>query len=276
MLVTSKELLAEAKRKGCAIPAPNFVGLDMARWLVEAAEKKGLPLVLSFAETHIDSMIPLEDAAAMGRWYAEQASVPVVLHFDHGFTIPTIKKAIDCGFSSVMIDASSESFEENVRRTKEVIEYAHAHGVSVEAEIGHVGSGENYENHELTESQLTTVEEAKAFVAATGVDSLAVSIGTAHGAYKGVPEINFERLAQLAAAVDVPLVLHGGSSSGDDNLKKCSLGGIAKINIHTDLIVAAANEIHAAAPNNYMDTQDCAKKGIQACLEHYFDVFETK
>ena len=276
MLVTSKELLGRAKADGCAVPAPNFITMDMVRWLVESAEKRNLPVILSFAETHIDSQITLEDAALIGLKYGRQAKVPVVLHFDHGFTFDAIKKAIDLGFTSVMIDASSQSFEENVKRTREVIEYAHARGVSVEAEIGHVGSGENYENHQLTQSQLTTVEEARAFVEATGVDSLAVSIGTAHGAYKGTPEINFDRLAQLADAVDVPLVLHGGSSSGDENLKKCSLGGIAKINIFTDLIVAAQQQADAAKPTNYMDLQKYAKQGVQECLEHYYDVFETR
>ena len=276
MLVTSKELFKKAQEGKFAIPAPNFIDLESLRWHVETAERHNLPLILALAEAHIGENITLEDAALVGKKYAEEAKVPVVLHLDQGTTPEVIKKAIDLGFSSVMIDASQDTFEENVRKTKEIIDYAHPKGVVVEAEIGHVGAGENYENHETSDSQYTTVEEAKKFAEETGVDSLAISIGTAHGMYKGIPEINFDRLKEIAAAVDTPLVLHGGSSSGDENLNRCATNGITKINIFSDLLVAAKEEIDNNKPETYLDVKALSKQGMQKCLEHYYAVFETR
>ena len=276
MLVTSKELFKKAQEGKFAIPAPNFIDLESLRWHVETAERHNLPLILALAEAHIGENITLEDAALVGKKYAEEAKVPVVLHLDHGTTPEVIKKAIDLGFSSVMIDASQDTFEENVRKTKDIIDYAHPKGVVVEAEIGHVGAGENYENHETSDSQYTTVEEAKKFAGETGVDSLAISIGTAHGMYKGIPEINFDRLKEIAAAVDTPLVLHGGSSSGDENLNRCATNGITKINIFSDLLVAAKEEIDNNKPETYLDVKALSKQGMQKCLEHYYAVFETR
>ena len=276
MLVTSKELFKKAQEGKFAIPAPNFIDLESLRWHVETAERHNLPLILALAEAHIGENITLEDAALVGKKYAEEAKVPVVLHLDHGTTPEVIKKAIDLGFSSVMIDASQDTFEENVRKTKDIIDYAHPKGVVVEAEIGHVGAGENYENHETSDSQYTTVEEAKKFAEETGVDSLAISIGTAHGMYRGIPEINFDRLKEIAAAVDTPLVLHGGSSSGDENLNRCATNGITKINIFSDLLVAAKEEIDNNKPETYLDVKALSKQGMQKCLEHYYAVFETR
>ena len=276
MLVTSKEMFEKAREGGYAIPAPNFIDLESLRWHVETAEKLNVPLILPLAEAHIGENITLEDAALVGKKYAAAAKVPVVLHLDHGTDPEIINKAVDLGFTSVMIDASMDSFEENVRRTKEIIAYAHARGAVVEAEIGHVGAGENYENHDESDSQYTTVEEAKRFVEETGVDSLAISIGTAHGMYKGIPEINFDRLKEIAAAIDTPLVLHGGSSSGDENLKKCAVNGISKINIFSDLLAAAMKALEEAPPKTYLDVKELSKKGMQDCLEHYYSVFETK
>ena len=276
MLVTSKELFKKAQEGKFAIPAPNFIDLESLRWHVETAERHNLPLILALAEAHIGENITLEDAALVGKKYAEEAKVPVVLHLDHGTTPEVIKKAIDLGFSSVMIDASQDTFEENVRKTKDIIDYEHPKGVVVEAEIGHVGAGENYEHHETSDSQYTTVEEAKKFAEETGVDSLAISIGTAHGMYKGIPEINFDRLKEIAAAVDTPLVLHGGSSSGDENLNRSATNGITKINIFSDLLVAAKEEIDNNKPETYLDVKALSKQGMQKCLEHYYAVFETR
>lgn len=276
MLVTSKELFQKAQKNHFAIPAPNFIDLESLRWHVETAEKLNLPLILALAEAHIGENITLEDAALVGKKYAEKSSVPVVLHLDHGTTPEVIKKAIDLGFSSVMVDASQYPFEENVRRTKEIVEYAHKKGVVVEAEIGYVGANENFEGHEGKDSRYTTVEEAKKFTEQTNVDSLAISIGTAHGIYKGVPKINFERLKEIRAEVETPLVLHGGSSSGDDNLNRCALEGITKINIFSDLLVAAKKEIDSNPLESYLEVKKAAKKGMQQCLEHYYNVFETK
>ncbi len=279
MLVTSKEMFEHAREHGYAIPSANFIDIDSLKWHVEVAEELGFPLILSLAEAHIGPSITLEDAAIMGRKYAEQASVPVVLHLDHGTTPELIKQAIDLGFTSVMIDASTESFEENVRITKDIIDYAHKHGVVVEAEIGHVGVGENIgaaESAGADDSQYTTVESAVAFAEQTDVDSLAISIGTAHGLYQGIPKINFERLQEIASAIPTPLVLHGGSSSGDENLNRCAKNGISKINIYTDFLVAAQKEIEENNCENYLQARALARAGMKQCLKHYYSVFATQ
>lgn len=276
MLVNSKEVLLEAKKGGYAVPAPDFIDLDSARAYCKTAEKLGKPVILSFAQAHSE-VISLHEAALIGKFMAQEVSVPVVLHLDHGTDIPFIKEAIDLGFTSVMIDASMMDFETNVKMTKEVVEYAHARNVTVEAEIGHVGSGENYENHDNSDSIYTTKEEAKKFVELTDVDSLAVSIGTAHGIYKGgKPALSFDTLHDIRDEVSVPLVLHGGSGTGDDNLKRCAKEGISKINVFTDFLVSAMNQISEDKPKDYLALKASSNKGMMNTLEHYYGVFETK
>lgn len=275
MLVSSKELFKYANKENFAIPATNFIDLDSARSYVETAEKLNKPLILAFAESHME-IISLEEAAVIGKYLAEKSVAPVVLHLDHGETEEVIKRAIDLGFSSVMIDASQDEIEENIRKTKKIVSYAHSKGVVVEAEIGHVGSGVNYETSEKTDSIYTEVADAIRFAKETNVDSLAVSIGTAHGFYKGTPEINFERLKEIHEAIDTPLVLHGGSSSGDTNLEKCATSGIRKINIFTDFLTAAINKINSEKPEDYISLKQLANEGMKETLIHYFNVFHTK
>lgn len=274
MIVTSKELFKEARRKQFAIPAPNYVDQNSAATHIAVAEKLGLPVILAFAEAH-QCYLPFDEAIEIGRFYAEKAKVPVVLHLDHGQTKELIFQAIDAGFKSVMIDASAESFDENVRQTKEIVAYAHLRGAVVEAEIGHVGGGDEYKDAGHCDNIYTTVEEAKRFAQMTEVDSLAISIGTAHGAYKGMPVIDFERLAQIRDAIETPLVLHGGSSSGDENLNRCAEGGISKINIYTDLVVAAFNKAKLSGAKGYFELRDAQCQGMAECLEHYYEIFRT-
>lgn len=279
MLVTTKEMFAKSREKGFAIVAPDYWDSNSCKTYVETAEKLGVPVILSFAQAHQD-MLSLEEAYTLGRFYGEKASVPVAVHLDHGQDFETIKKAVDMGFTSVMIDASAQPYEVNVARTKEVCDYAHAHGVVVEAELGHVGSGdvitsENMEALHDDKSIYTEVETAKKFVAETGVDSLAVSIGTSHGLYKGTPVIDFERLHELRKEVPVPLVLHGGSGSGDENLERCATEGISKINVFTDFTVAA---IEASKKEDYVNWYRLLKNANDAIsnkLEFYFKLFHT-
>ena len=230
MLVASKELLDKARAEGYAIPSPDFVDSNSVRAFAQVADELHAPLILSFAEVHLEQM-SVEEAALLGRFYAERADAPVALHLDHGTRMDVIEEAIARGFTAVMIDASSADLAENIRRTREVCELAHARGVTVEAEIGHVGTETEGNPHAVSESVYTEVDSAVELVAATGVDSLAVSVGTAHGAYKGTPHINFEHLGELRDALAVPLVLHGGSGSGDDNLTRCAQCGVAKVNL---------------------------------------------
>ncbi len=272
MLVTSKEMLERAKVGGYALVAPDYYDNNSCRAFVQVAEELNKPLILSFAAEVHDSMLSLEEAALIGRYYAETAKVDIALHLDHGTKFDTIKKAIAYGFTSVMIDASSCDFEENVRRTKEVVEYAHARGVVVEAEIGHVGSGETYATDQ-DDSIYTEVEAAQKFVELTGVDSLAISIGTAHGHYKGTPVINFERLHEIRDALDIPLVLHGGSSSGDENLRRCATEGISKINVFTDFVVAAYEAAKNGNPKDWFELLHMSDEGIKNVLRHYYRVF---
>ncbi|RWR12155.1 class II fructose-bisphosphate aldolase [Siminovitchia fortis] len=274
MLVTSKGLFEIAMKQKFAIPATNFIDQNTLRAYIAVAEKRQLPLILSFAQAHHEVM-GLEEAAILGKYYAKKADVPIILHLDHGQDIDFVKKAIDLGFTSVMIDASQDPFADNVAKTKEVITYARPRGVVVEAEIGHVGSGDNYENHDHSESFYTATEDAKQFYEETDVDSLAISIGTAHGKYVGKPEINFERLNEIAHAVPIPLVLHGGSSTGDENLNRCASNNIVKINIFTDLMDAAVKNFTSDA-KNYFEVQEQLRSGIEKCLDHYYDVFQTK
>jgi len=275
MLVTSKEMLKKAKREGYAVIQPDFVDNDSARVYCEVAEKQNMPIILAWAESY-DKVISLEEAATIGLFYAKKSKAKVCLHLDHGASFATCKRAIDLGFTSVMIDASSDTFEENVRKTKEVVAYAHERGVVVEAEIGHVGSNGSAEAVTANESIYTEVQAAKDFVFLTDVDSLAVSIGTSHGAYKGTPVINFERLHELKEAIDIPLVLHGGSSSGDENLNRCATEGIAKINVFTDFLVAAHKATMAGKPDFYFAQKAMENKGMTEVMEHYLKVFETK
>lgn len=275
MLVSSKELYRAAREKNFAFPAANFIDQLSASAYVEMAEKRNLPLILAFAQVH-QQYLPYDEAIAIGKFYAAKAKVPVVLHLDHGTDSDFIFKAIESGFSSVMIDASSESLEENIRRTREIVKYAHLRGVVVEAEIGHVGEGSQYSDRDSSNNVYTTVEEAKIFAAQTEVDSLAISIGTAHGAYKGTPAIDFKRLEEIRNAIETPLVLHGGSSSGDENLHRCATGGISKINIYTDFVLAAYKTLNERGCTDYYAVRKALKDGMMACLDHYYNVFDTQ
>ena len=277
MLVNTREMLEDARKNGYALPAPDYVDLDSARVFMKIAEELGKPLLLSYPQV-LDKSLPLEEAAAIGLQIAKEAAVPVALHLDHGLDFDFVRRAIDCGFTSVMIDASAETFEENVRRTQEVTELAHRFDVTVEAEIGHVGQGSNYIDLEDSDTVYTTTAEAAAFAEETHVDSLAVSIGTVHGIYKNLqkPVLNFQRLHELAEAVKIPLVMHGGSGTGDENLHRCATEGIAKINIFTDLLTGAMNQIKKDNPPDYLTLKKSADQGMAEVLRHYYHVFEKE
>lgn len=275
MLVNTKKLFKVAQEKEFAIPAANFIDLDSARAYVEVAEERGLPLLLAFAQSHKD-IISLEEAAIIGKYFAEKAKVPIALHLDHGSDPEYIYKAIELGFKSVMIDASEKPFEDNIMISKEVANYAHKFDVTVEAELGHVGANDTSESEVLTDSIYTEVKDVIQFVEETGVDSLAVSIGTAHGIYKGEPKLSFDRLDEIYRMTDIPLVLHGGSSTGDSNLNKCATSGIVKINIYSDFINGAYQAINEGEPKDYIELKRLANEQMKWVLNHYYDVFETQ
>ena len=271
MLVTTKDMLAKAHEGGYAIPSPDFVDSNSIRAYAQVAGELHAPLILSFAEVHLEHL-SVEEAALLGKFYAERIDAPIALHLDHGVTMPVIEEAIKRGFTSVMIDASKEELSVNIQRTKEVCELAHAHGVTVEAEIGHVGTEEEDNDHALADNVYTEVAAAKELVEATGVDSLAVSVGTKHGSYKGEPHINFERLAELNEALGIPLVLHGGSGTGDENLARCARSGVAKVNLYTEFIVAARDTVYDQHPDSWPKMLHAGDEAMKDVLRRYYRV----
>ena len=239
MLVTMKEILDRAAQGNYGVAAPNVSSEFDARACLEVAEDLNSPLIL---DVFYGATSDIHLFGHLLRELAEQSSVPVCINLDHGGKKAEIIKAMQSGFTSVMIDRSSCDYETNVKVVKEIVEIAHSVGITVEAELGHVGRAANAEVD--TKSALTVPEEAKRFVEETGVDCLAVAIGTAHGAYpKGfVPHLDFARLAAIIEAVgqDYPLVLHGSSGMDNESLAKACTMGINKINIATELTQAAA------------------------------------
>lgn len=245
MLVTSKELLADARAKKYAVPGFDCVEDVMVRAVLETAESLRAPVFLMCLTADLEgngwAYVP-----GLVKAVADHHDVPVVLHLDHADRPETVARALDAGFTSVMIDGSKLPFEENVRLTRAVVEMARPRGVGVEGELGHVG-GMDLEATVRAQSILTEPDEVARFVAETGVDSLAVSIGTSHGVYESLPSLNIERLGELDAASPVPLVLHGGSGTPDDQIRQAVAHGISKMNIYADCRAAMGRGLQAAS-----------------------------
>ena len=218
----------------------NTVNLEMARGVLAAAEEQNAPVIIGTAEVLLPYG-PLEELSWLLLPMARRAKVPVVVHLDHGLHYETCRRALELGFTSVMYDCSTDPYEENVRKVREMVELAHSYGATVEAELGHVGDNPAEGSAPVSpEACYTSPEEARDFVEKTGVDALAVAVGTAHGAYRFPPKLDFDRISRIAQAVHVPLVLHGGSGLSDDDFREAIRRGIAKVNIFTDINVAGA------------------------------------
>ena len=251
MLVTMNDILPQAKKGHYAVGLFNAVTLELAQGIIAAAEETGSPVIFGTAEV----LLPynsLEDLAMILIPMAERAKVPVVVHLDHGLHKETCLKALKLGFSSIMYDCSTDTYENNCARVKEMADIAHSYGASIEGEIGHVGGAEGAATAEQQDDAAkfyTTPEEAKDFVERTGVDALAIAVGTAHGAYKLPPKLDFDRIQKIANTVSTPLVLHGGSGLTDEDFRKCIEMGISKVNIFTDINIAAV----AAALAHFTD-----------------------
>jgi fructose-bisphosphate aldolase class II len=231
-----KEILVPARAGKYAVGAFEFWSFDSAQAVVSAAEAAGMPVILQagLLESHYAG--GLDILSLIARRVAEKARIPIALHLDHAETIGLVQEAIDTGFTSVMIDTSSLPFEENIATTMQVVAMAKPKGVTVEAELGRLATAEG--GAAAAEEAQTDPEEARLFVERTGIDALAVAIGTAHGAYRFPPRINIPRLKEIAAAVAIPLVLHGGSGTPAPAVAEAIKNGIAKVNICTDLITA--------------------------------------
>ena len=225
------ELLKKADRGGYAIPHFNYSDIWDLKAIIEAAEEEGAPIIVASITKVIEAISP-EICGAIGIASMKKAGIPLVHHLDHSTSTDLCKAAINNGYPSVMIDGSKLPLAENIRITKEIVEYGHARGVHVEGELGKI-MGKGYEGNFDGGSFLIEVEEAVTLVRETGVDSLAVGIGTAHGFYEGKPEINFKRLAEVNKAVDLPLVLHGGTGIPEEDVKRAIHEGINKVNVGT-------------------------------------------
>ena len=235
MLVNLNDVLYKAQKEGYAVGLFNTIDTDMLQAVIEAAEELRSPVIIGTAEVLLPyGELKLISPALIEA--AKRATVPVVVHYDHGVTFDRCVEALKLGYSSIMFDGSADSMEENLKNTREMVRIAHAMGATVEGEIGHVGQADTADNE--VSDMYTTKEEAVAFVEATGVDALAIAIGTAHGAYKSKPQLDINRLCEIRAALDTPLVLHGGSGLSDDDFRSTVKNGIAKVNIFTDLCFA--------------------------------------
>lgn len=273
MYVSMKDILAHADKNHYAVMAVNSINMEMARAVISAAEEEHSPIIINLGVGQMENHAHPTEMLPLIKSLAERASVPVALNLDHGQKLEDEIKAIQKGFSSVMIDASSYSFEENVKRTATIVSLAHQKGICVEGELGHVGQAVDSDDSKI--DLYTNVEMAAEYVKRTNVDALAVAIGTAHGNYpKGyIPVLDFKRLAELKKALNMPLVLHGGSGSGEDNIRKAVAGGINKINVCTDAFHAAENAMKKAwedSPElNYMQIMMVAEKAIKQFVKEY-------
>lgn len=239
MLVNLREMLADASAKKYAVGMFDVSDLEMIRAVVQEAESLRSPVILGALAPDLQGD-RLEYWFALASLAAKKAKVPVCIHLDHANTLDEVMRAADIGFSSVMLDASASPFEENIRRSKEVVQALSGRDITVEAELGHVGNGwvGSGEGSESGPDMLTEPEKVAEFVERTQVDALAVSIGTAHGVYIKAPELDIARLQKITEASDIPLVLHGGSGTPEDQLRAAIADGICKINIYSEMLTA--------------------------------------
>ncbi len=237
-LENMRTLLDAAREGGYAVGAFNIVDYATFRGVMEAAEEERSPVIIQTSASSTVKFYGYEALVGLARALAGNSSVPVALHLDHCKDMDMLKGTIEAGWTSVMIDASTYPFEENVAMTKTVVGWAHPKGVSVEGELGSIKGVEDEIKVEERDAVLADPQKAAEFVERTGIDALAPAIGTAHGLYKGTPDIDFERLKKIVSLVDVPVVIHGGTGLSDDTFRKLISLGAAKINISTQLKLA--------------------------------------
>lgn len=239
-IVSLNEVLIKARKEKYAVGNFDCFNFEMVKGVLKAANELKAPVIIAYGEpfiVHMDMPYYVNAIKEM----AEEAKVPVVLHTDHFTKTENIKRAIDCGFTSVMIDASDKEYQENVAVTEKVVEMAHQYGVSVESELGHVsGLGDIFEDDS---NVFTKPEIARDFVTKTGIDALAVSIGNVHGVYKAEPKLRFDILEEIANSVSLPLVLHGASGIPESDIRKAVSMGITKVNYYTDMCLAACDKM---------------------------------
>ena len=228
------EVLLPAKEGGYAVGFFNAVNVEMARAIIEVAEEMECPVMVGTAEVLLYAM-DLERVAEYLIPMAKKASVPVCVHYDHGLTFDRCMEALELGFTSIMYDCSTLQYEENVKRVAQMVRICHAKNVTVEGELGHVGDNEGAGRLLEPSDYYTDPAQAADYVSRTGIDALAVAVGNAHGDYRFTPKLDFDRIHAIAEETGLPLVLHGGSGIGDDDIREAIRQGICKINIFTDI-----------------------------------------
>ena len=244
MLVNMNDVLLPAKKGGYGVGFFNAVNVEMARAIIETAEELRAPVMVGTAEILLPAM-ELTRVAEYLIPMAEKASVPVCVHYDHGLTFERCMQALELGFTSIMYDCSTAPYEENIEKVTEMVKICHAMGRTVEGELGHVGDNAGAGKLENPSDYFTDPETAADFVKRTGVDSLAVAVGNAHGDYAFPPKLDFERIRVIAEKTCIPLVLHGGSGLSDTDFKTAVKEGVAKVNIFTDIDKAGKRGIEA-------------------------------
>ena len=242
MLVNTKEMLENARIGKYAVPHFNINNLEWTRFILEECNKNNSPVILGVSEGACKYMGGFNVISAMVNELVKSLDikVPVALHLDHGSSIESCINAIDNGFTSVMIDASKYELEENIKITKEVVEYAKKYNVTVEAEVGHIGGTEDDISSELAYAK---VEDTVELYKETNIDSIAPALGSVHGLYKGEPKLDFEKMKKIAELTSIPLVLHGGTGIDDEKIKKAIESGICKLNINTELQIEWTNAV---------------------------------
>lgn len=276
MICSMKELLGEAEKQNRAVGAFSVYSMETVKGVIAAAEEMDTPVILQIAESRFP-YAPLELMAPMMMQAAKEAGIRVAVHLDHGLHMETIKRALDYGFTSVMLDASKYPLEENIRMTRQVMEMAHGCGAAVEAEIGCVGGNEGMGN---VEDRYTKPEEAKRFVRETGVDALAIAIGNAHGNYKQAPNLQFHILKRIHEENPVPLVLHGGSGISFADFRRTIDNGMRKINIATaslEALVAGAREmLNEKEETSYFQISGRMTEKVCQCAKTHIYVFNNQ
>jgi len=279
MLANLNDVLLPATRGRYAVGLFNAVNLELARGIIQAAEALHSPVIIGTAEVLLP-YTQLEEVSYYLVPMAKKASVPVVIHFDHGLHYDTCIHALELGFTSVMYDCSTDTYEENIRKVKEMAQFAHAKGATIEGELGHIGDNEGSAEgtHHLEDPSAfyTDPAQAKDFVARTGIDALAIAVGTAHGAYKLPPKLDFARIRAIAEAAGIPLVLHGGSGLSASDFQEAIACGISKINIFTDINIAAVEAAFLsfrATGHGIIDLIPAQVQAIQSTVEEKMRLF---
>lgn len=276
-LVTMKALLEQAQTERRGVGAFSVGNMEMVKGAVQAAEELGTPIILQIAEVRLKHS-PLCLMGPMMVQAAKEAKVEIAVHLDHGLTAGTVRQALELGFTSVMYDSSTYSFEENIKRTQDVAEMAKKYGATVEAELGLVGGSEDGScDHGI---RCTDPRDAKIFCERTGVDALAVAIGNAHGNYPAAPKLAFDVLEQIHAETgSLPLVLHGGSGITDEDFQTAIRKGIVKVNIATasfnQLIKRSEEYMRTEGAHNYFSLNEAMVRGTYENVRHHIEVFST-